>query len=333
MRITKGKVNYWPNRFSAGPPIPLDHGGYIDFAQKVNGIKARARGEKFKEHFNQAELFLNSLTEYEKRHVINSFTFELSHCDDPLVYESYTKVLSNVNLDLAKAVAANVGGHINESVTRRSHGQKSVSLSQSYYVPKKPTIKSRRIAILVADGFNQLEVDAIRAMLKAGGAISYLIGPRRSKVYPAGQKEGDAGVFVDHNFEGQRSTLFDALLIPSGKASAEALTSSGRCIHWVREAFGHLKAIGAIGEGVEVVTRALKLDVPQVSFASPGDSSVTASYGVVTTGKYSITSAVTDVLEIASGGDKGFVSNFAFEISQHRCYERDLDGLASQVAY
>ena len=72
-RIHKGQVNYWPNRFSAGPTVPPDHGGYLEFAQKVEGLKQRVRGEKFKEHYNQAELFVNSLTDYEKAHMISAF--------------------------------------------------------------------------------------------------------------------------------------------------------------------------------------------------------------------------------------------------------------------
>ncbi|KAJ6506992.1 catalase-like domain-containing protein [Mycena sanguinolenta] len=334
MRITKGRVNYWPNRFEAGPPIPQSHGGYAEFAQKIEGIKGRVRGQKFQEHYNQAELFLNSLTEYEKNHLINAFSFELSHCDDAQVYKTYTKLLSTVSLDLAKTVAANVGGQIDESPTRRPHGQKSPALSQLHYAPKKPTIKSRRIAILLADGFSGTEVSMIAAMLKAGGAVPFLIGPRRGKIYPAGKEVGgEGGLVVDHHFEGQRSTMFDALLIPSGKECAEMLKASGRCIHWIREAFGHLKVIGAIGEGVEVVRRALAMDVTQLAFGSAADNAVTASYGVVTTGSYKVTSAAADALEIVTGGEAGFMSNFAYEISLHRCYKRELDGLTFQVAY
>ncbi|VDB85010.1 unnamed protein product [Peniophora sp. CBMAI 1063] len=333
--INKGQVNYWPNRFGAGPPVPPDHGGYLEFAQKVAGLKQRVRGEKFKEHYNQAELFVNSLTDYEKAHMISAFAFELDHCDDPLVYESYTKVLSQVNLDLAKTVAEQVGGHLPEDTSslRPTHGKKSAPLSQLYYKPKTPTIKSRRIAILIADGFNQLETDALKAALGAGGAVPFLIAPRRGKIYPAGQQKGDAGVMADHHFEGQRSTMFDALIIPSGAESAKALLSSGRCIHWVREAFGHLKTIGAIGEGIEVVARAVKLEVPEISLASLQDSSVSVSYGVVTTGKYNAGSAVRDALDIVTGAEKGFVSNFAYELSNHKCYARELDGLASKVAF
>ncbi|KAK7063377.1 catalase [Favolaschia claudopus] len=302
-RIIKGQVNYWPNRFQAGPPIPKENGGYIEFTQKIEGMKARVRGAKFGEHYNQAELFLNSLSEHEKMHLINAFSFELSHCDDPQVYETYTKLLCAVNMDLAKTVAANVGGQVHSSPTRKPHHEKSA--------PLKPTIKSRRVAILV---------EAMKALLKAGGAVPYMIGPRRGKIWPCGK-------------DGQRSTLFDALLMPSGQQSADTLVASGRCIHWVREAFGHLKAIGAVGEAVSVLHRALKLEVTQLEFASSDDSAVTSSYGVVTIGKYNVGSIATDALEIITGGDAGFMSSFAYEISQHRCWKRELDGLNFRVAY
>ena len=84
-------------------------------------------------------------------------------------------------------------------------------------------------------------------------------------------------------------------------------------------------------KGVSVLQEAI--EVPGVNFSSSSDSdTVISSYGVVTTGKYDLKAAATDVFEIAPG-PKGFVSNFAYEISKHRCYERELDGLTDVVAY
>jgi catalase len=219
--------------------------------QKVEGVKQRIRGKKFQEHYNQAQLFYNSLTGYEKAHLVDALSFELSHCDDPVVYKNYTKLLNNVDHDLAKQVANNVGGVMPEGPTRGNHGMKSAPLSQLYFAPKQPTIKSRRIAILVADGFNMTQVEALRAAIKAGMATSWVIGPRRGWVYPEGAVvgSGKGAVWADHHYEGQRSTMFDAFLVPGGAKSAQALAENGRTIHWVREAFGHCKPIGAIGEG------------------------------------------------------------------------------------
>ncbi|KZT23752.1 catalase [Neolentinus lepideus HHB14362 ss-1] len=331
-KITKGQINYWPNRKGTLPPVPVKDGGYAEFAQKVEGIKQRVRGAKFQEHYNQAQLFYNSLAPHEKAHLISAISFELSHCDDPVVYHSYTKILSNIDFDLAKQVAINVGGTIPEAPARPNHGKKDGTLSQTHYIPLEPTIKSRRIAILVADGFNGSEVLAMRAALKVGMATTWLIGPRRGKVYPTGQKVGEGqGMTADHHFEGQRSTLFDALIIPSGAEHVQKLAANGRAVHWVREAFGHCKLIGAVSEAVTFISETVSL--PGVQFQSvPGSDSVVSSYGVVTSGAYDITNAATEPFKIAKG-EKGFLANFAFELSKHRCYERELDGLVERVAF
>jgi catalase len=73
--------------------------------------------------------------------------------------------------------------------------------------------------------------------------------------------------------------------------------------------------------------------LPGIEVASTLDSNkVITSYGVVTTGKYDISSAATDALTIAPG-ESGFLSNFAYQLSKHRCYERETDGLTAKVAY
>lgn len=195
-------------------------------------------------------MFVNSLSDVERAHLAAAYSFELSHCDDPTVYESYTKLLQYVDFDLARRVAINVGGVIPEKPIHPNPGHKATRISQFDFASKEPTIKSRRIAILVADGFNLGDVVAIRALLGAGLATTWVVGPRRGPVYPIGEEVGKGvGYGADHHWEGQRSTLFDALIIPGGAKHAQALADSGRCVHWVREAFGHCKTIGALGEG------------------------------------------------------------------------------------
>jgi len=166
--------------------------------------------------------------------------------------------------------------------------------------------------------------------MKLGWASTFIIGPRRGKI---SSSTGTASVMADHHFEGQRSTLFDALFIAPGSRSAETLKKDGRVIHWVREAFGHCKTIGALGEGIEVVRKALQ-DVEGISLASAAGRAddVTVFYGVVTAPNISLPSTVRDVLRIGSD-EKGFVSEFAYEISKHRCFEREMDGLNTQVAF
>ncbi|KAJ7654076.1 hypothetical protein DFH06DRAFT_1330174 [Mycena polygramma] len=181
-------------------------------------------------------------------------------------------------------------------------------------MPKTPTIKSRRVAILVADGFDVATVTAMKTALTAGGAFPFVIGPRRGS--------------------GQRSTLFDALYLPNGDGEyGAALRANGRVLHWIAEAFGHCKAIAGLGQGLNTIQHALAHCVPELVFGRFDSDEVVTSYGVITSGKYSLASGAADVLDIVSGDDKGFVSNFAFVISQHRCFEREMAGLTSKVAY
>ncbi|KAF9484933.1 catalase [Pholiota conissans] len=329
--ITKGTLNYWPNRDSVNPPVPASHGGYEEVRQKLEGMKCRVRTPKFQEHYNQAQLFFNSLADVEKSHLISAISFELSHCDDQRVYETYTRLLNNIDYDLAKAVAINVNGVVPDKPARQNHGKKDATLSQMYYTPKVPTIATRRIAILIADGFDMFEVEAARAIISSGQATMWIIGPRRGNILAAGQDAGKgSGVVADHHYEGQRSTLFDAIYIPSGEHS-KSLITNGRVIHWIREAFGHCKAIAACGTAVPVINYALGL--PEVKLAKEETSDVVASYGVVTTGKYGFTSAMRDATLDISPDSTHFVSKFAYEVSQHRCFVREADGLTSRVAY
>jgi len=189
-RITKGKVNYWPNRFEGTPPVRKGDNvpAYDDYPQKVHGIKQRLQAPKFKEHINQATLFWNSMTPIEKLHIINAFSFELSHCDDPVVFQRACERLAEVDFELAQAVAVKVGGPEPDPANKKvNHGKKSQMLSQFAFTPDKPTIKSRRVAILIADGYNKAFVTAVKGALTAAGAVPLVIGPRRNYIYADGE--------------------------------------------------------------------------------------------------------------------------------------------------
>jgi catalase len=132
--------------------------------------------QKFQEHFNQAQLLYNSLSPNEKCHLTAAISFELSHCDDPVVYKSYTKVLNNTDFDLAKQVD-HCRRECSEMATRANSGRVSKALSQQYYIPKEPTIASRRIVIIGADGFCVTDLLAIRTVLASAGTTNFVIGP------------------------------------------------------------------------------------------------------------------------------------------------------------
>jgi catalase len=223
-------------------------------------------------------------------------------------------------------VALNVGVEAPAKASRPNHGKKDKFLSQTAFLPKTPTIASRRIAILIADGFDLAQVTTVRASLSGQSALTFIIGPRRGHIKSSSQSHEDSqetGLGADFSWESGRSTLFDALYVPGGAGSALTLRESGRAIHWVRETFHHLKAIGASGEGVDFIQEACQLPGIQLAI-KPSDNSPVIDKGVVTVGKFETGHELA-----AKFGGNDFVSLFATEISKHRCWERS--ALAAKV--
>jgi catalase len=218
-----------------------------------------------------------------------------------------------------------------EKEGRPNHGKKSKFLSQTHFIPSEPTIASRRIAIIIADGYDNTTVTAMQTLLKAANAFPFIIGIRRSAIQAEGEVESSqrAGLVPAHHLEGMRSTMFDALYIPGG-SHIQKLRANGRAIHWVREAFAHCKALGASGEGVDLLATAIG-SIKQVKLASKEEQGITQSYGVVTAGK-SDTAGLIEKVKMAKDA-KDFTGAFFHAVSCHRHFDRELDGLASLVAY
>lgn len=323
-RIDKSTVNYWPNRLEAVKPATHQEGGYVEYQAKIEGIKKRARSPKFKEFYNQAQLFYNSMSQVEKNHMLNAFAFELDHCDDPVVYKRLVERLCDIDLGLAQTVAEMVGADMPEKAARVNHGRKAPGLSQFDVPPVKPTIASRRVAIIIADGYDAVAFNAVRAAVLASKAIPMIIAPRRSTITSEG---GGHSIFPHHHLEGFRSTMVDAVFVPGGKKSIATLSKNGRAVHWLREAFVHLKTIAATGEGVELLQIAFQL--PGIQMSSGEDA--VESYGVVTQRNVKPES-LKEVVDIAQGA-KGFLEKFFYSSAQHRNWARELDGLNTMVAY
>lgn len=333
-RITQGTVNYWPNRFEACPPTGAtgESGGFQTSRAVVGGTKRRALSVKFGDHLSQAQLFYNSLSEHEKVHVRKALGFELDHCDDPTVY---TRVaghrLAEIDLPLAQAVADLVGAPVPERALRANPGKRAPRVSQTEFMPSSPTMASRRVAILIGDGFDAVAFFGIQAAVKAASGVPLVIGTKRSPIFAdsesAARGQGGSGVISDHQLDGVRSTLFDATFIPGGP-HIKALAQNGQIRHWIAETFGHLKTLGATGEAVDLVKESL-CGVPGLKVAS---SEPMEWYGVVTAGGVQKPESFKETVDIVRGA-KDFVGMFFYQIAQHRNFQRELDGLPLAVAF
>jgi catalase len=166
----------------------------------------------------------------------------------------------------------------------------------------KNTIKSRKIAILAMDGVNDAEVIQIKKALEQKGAYTKVI----SKALGTVKSIDGEQVPVDMNFVSSGAILFDAVYVPGGQQSVEALKAEGDALHFINEAFKHCKPIGATNEGVDLLSAS---DIAGVALAQQGGEGNTVSdQGVIT---------VRHTSDLGSFSDK-----FVEAIAQHRHWLR-----------
>lgn len=63
----------------------------------------------------------------------------------------------------------------------------------------EPTIATRRVAILIADGYDSVACGAVKAALLAAKALPFTIGPGRNPLFAAGEdRKTKKGLKPDH---------------------------------------------------------------------------------------------------------------------------------------
>jgi catalase len=127
-------------------------------------------------------------------------------------------------------------------------------LSQANLLPEN--IKTRKVAILAANGVDSASIDAMKKALMAEGAHAKLLGPTSAPLKAADGKM----LPVDASMEGLPSIAFDAVFVPGGAASIKALSNDGVALHYLLEAYKHLKAI-ALHSDAQPLVDLLKLEV------------------------------------------------------------------------
>lgn len=267
--INKGRTSYQPNSLNSGCPFQamMTDGGFHTYEERIDAKKVRARSSSFHDHFSQAKLFYNSQSEPEKKHLVDALRFELGKVERVEIRLRMLGILTQIDVGLAEKVANKLGlalpeqpeQPINHSfgadtdpnsvqpVTVESSLKKSESLSMKNTI--KDSIKTRKIAVLASDGFNDDELAAMEAALSAEGAMLKLVAPKLGSIFGKNGTE----LTADFSFLTAKSVLFDAVYVPGGKASIEMLLTEPDAFHFIDEAYRHCKAITATGDGVDLV--------------------------------------------------------------------------------
>jgi catalase len=316
-RIDPGRVSYQPNSLGDDEPaqVPEAAGGYVTYPEPTEGRKVRMRGASFHDHYSQARMFFQSQSGPEQQHIIKAFRFELGRVQTPAIRERMVLHLTQVDATLAALVAKGLGIELpsapavppnrgipaDEAEDSRAHrdlADRSVlspALSMAQYAPAP--IATRKVAVLVAEGFDQAGVSILSERLAKEGAKPQLVGPRLGPLSAAD------GTMVEPKYSimTTSSVLFDAVYVAGGE-QATRWTQESDAIDFVRDAYKHAKPMAATGDGAKL------LEAAQVPVGEP-DSSDPADEATI----------------IAPEMSRATADRFITALRQHRLWTRELE--------
>jgi len=111
-------------------------------------------------------------------------------------------------------------------------------------MPNKLT--GKRIAILAADGVEQVELTEPRKALDAAGAKTELISPAKGKVQAWQHREKGDKFPVDVELDVADPNDYDALVLPGGVANPDQLRTMPKAVRFVKSFFEQGKPVAAI---------------------------------------------------------------------------------------
>ncbi len=314
--INRGKVSYSPNSLGGNDPQQVKEaaGGFMSYRERIEARKERLRNKSFFDHFSQARLFFNSQSDPEKNHIVDALTFELGKVKTVAIRERMLGILVQIDKGLATQVAYGLGLHLPEvlptnqsipadgdpadyqSVQVEGALAKSEALSMANTI--KDSIRSRKIAILAADGVDAKSLTNVKTALESEGAVVEVIAPRQGFITAM----DDTQIEVNHSFLTAASVLYDAVYVASGTNAVATLEAEANAVHFLNEAFKHCKPIAAAEDAMQVIaatyfSKKLPPDFSEESVLREG----------VLVGK----------------ADKKFTSLLIKMIAQHRFWERE----------
>lgn len=240
MTIDEGQTAYYPNGLNNGQPHAAGAGEshFRHYQEKVDGYIIRERSESFRDHYTQPAMFWNSMSEWEKAHIIDAFRFELGKCKNKNLHQRLVDMLGNVNPELAQKVAQGLGATPPKNAASPTQfASPALSIANT---PASP--KTKKVAVLIANGFDKAQFDAITLALTGAGAcfdaVSQELGPVTA--------QDKTIVEANQTFATTASVLYDALYIPGGPHT-EALKVLAEVQGNLCDAYKHYKTIGLAG--------------------------------------------------------------------------------------
>ncbi len=246
MAQPRGRVAYEPNSLAKDSPRESPANGFRSAAMPESGDKGRIRPASFADHYSQARQFYRSQTVHEQAHITTALVFELSKVEHPHIRGAMVGHLRHIDEDLAKRVAAGLALDKLPAAPAAAVAVQKMPPSPALQIigKMKLILTGRCVGVLVADGSDGTVIKRIKKAAMAAGAAVKIVAPK-----VGGAKLADGSVLLaDGQLAGTPSVLFDAVAVILSADAAKLLSKESAAIDFVRDAFGHLKAI-AVDDG------------------------------------------------------------------------------------
>jgi protease I len=112
-----------------------------------------------------------------------------------------------------------------------------------------PDLNGMKVAILVTDGFEQVELEKPRKALDEAGATTIVVSPKDKEVRGWKSTEWGDTVAVDKRLSDAKPEDFDALLLPGGVINPDKLRMEPKAVEFVKAFFAADKPVAAICHG------------------------------------------------------------------------------------
>lgn len=111
-------------------------------------------------------------------------------------------------------------------------------------------LEGLQVAILVDDGFEQVELTQPRAALDEAGATTKIVSPKDKNVRAWNFTDWGIELPVDVNLDQAKPQDFDALLLPGGVINPDSLRMQPKAVAFVKAFFDADKPVASICHGL-----------------------------------------------------------------------------------
>ncbi len=274
--VHHGRTPYLPNSVGGGCPYLAAEDGYVHVPREVTGTFTRDRGPD--DEYGQARLFWRSVSDVERDHLVDAFTFELGKVDVQAVVQRMVERLHRIEPELARRVSLGLGlgtvpaivettaaqgrdSRLTDQIETAIDASGGVETSAALMMVDGHSypVDGRVVQILVDDGGDLAGVRALQQQLTDAGVTVHVVAPHKGAV-TGGRRRGDP-LPVDRSFHTSSSVEADALVV----ASTTTLATIPAVVTYVQAAYRHMKTIAGWGDAAALFAAAgIAADSPGV---------------------------------------------------------------------